>query len=120
MKYIFLILGTYLYAESSTAEITSGFTSGLTSGLSSGDSIESSGLVESREDDQWEKRKFEENHAGNDTFQSDFDGIIPVVFASENEKKFKIKKFIIKIDPTDPLYKKIKLIRLVSFESHRN
>ena len=32
MKYIFLILGTYLYAESSTTEITSGFTSGLTSG----------------------------------------------------------------------------------------
>ena len=117
MKYIFLILGTYLYAESSTAEITSGFTSGFTSGLSSGDSIESSGLEDSREDDQWEKRKFEENHAGNDTFQSDFDGIIPVVFASENEKKFKIKKFIIKIDPSDPLYKKIKLIRSVSFKS---
>ena len=56
MKYIFLILGTYLYAESSTAEITSGFTSGLTSGLSSGDSIESSGLEDPREIDQWEKR----------------------------------------------------------------
>ena len=34
--------------------------------------------------DQWEKRKFEENHAGNDTFQSDFDGIIPVVFDNLN------------------------------------
>ena len=107
MKYIFFILVTYCYADSYTAENT--------------ESLESSGEEgwknpTNGNTDQWGKRI---SPAGNNTFQNlsnpsnDFDGVIPVVFASEKEKKFKIKKFIVKIDPSDPLYKKIKLIRLV-------
>ena len=105
MKYIFLILVTYCYAEFSISE--------------NAESLESSGLAEDWNDgktDQWENELERFNPAGNNTFQkssNDFDGVIPVVFASEKEKKFKIKKFIIKIDPSDPLYKKIKLIRVV-------
>ena len=102
MKYIFLILVTYCNAEFSTSE--------------NAETLESSGLAEDWKDgktDQSENDLERFNPVGNNTFQNDFDGVIPVVFASEKEKKFKIKKFIIKIDPSDPLYKKIKLIRLV-------
>ena len=102
MKYIFLILVTYCYADFSISE--------------NAETSESSGLAEDWRDgktDQWENELEKFNPAGNNTFQNDFDGVIPVVFASEKEKKLKIKKFIIKIDPSDPLYKKIKLIRVV-------
>ena len=93
MKYIFLILGTYGYSYSHLIT-TEG------SGLGPNDQRETTNR----------QIPYPE---GNDTSQNAFDGIIPVVFASEKEPILKIKKFIIKIDPHDPLYKKIKLIRLV-------